>query len=167
MTDLAHPDETPRVTSLMIALHMANGDLPNVQLELTELIAWLAFDKPKQAEAGADHVRVLVVDDSKDSACVESALFAHLGHTAIPAFDEREAASIAATFDPDVVMVDLDVREIDAREVIRQVRAHAKHAFIVGVTSSAGLEAGCHGYMPKPVDLSKIRQLLLSLPDVR
>ncbi len=151
----------------MIALHLATGDLSNVQLQLTELIAWLAFDKPKQTGAGVYHVRVLVVDDSKDSACVESALFSHLGHTAVPAYDEREAGTLAATFDPDVVMVDLDVRKIDACEVIRQVRAYSKHAFIVGVTNSCVRDAGCNQYIHKPVDLAKIRLLLSTLSDLR
>jgi CheY-like chemotaxis protein len=166
LTDLAHPDETPRVTSLMIALHLANGDLPNVQFELTELIAWLAFDKPKQAEAGANHVRVLVVDDSEDKAHVGSVLFSHLGHTAVPAHNSQEAVALTATFDPDVILLDMDAREIDAREVVRQVRQHSKHAFIVGVSNYIARDAGCDQYLTRPIDLAKIRKLIATLSPI-
>lgn len=154
----------------MIALHLANADTSAAQLELVELIAWLAFDKPKQLEAGEGHVRVLVVDDCKDAAHVGSVLFSHLGHTAVPAHNGREAVALAATFTPDVIMLDMDLHDIDAREVVRQIRKHSKHAFIVAVSGWCGpgdersaLAAGCDQYMAKPVDLSKIRRLLTSL----
>jgi CheY-like chemotaxis protein len=108
------------------------------------------------------------VDDSEDAAHVGSVLFSHLGHTAVPAHTGREAVTLTATFDPDVILLDMDAREIDAREVVRQVRQYSKHAFIVGVSSYGPRDAGCNQYMTGPIDLAKIRKLIAGLsPNAR
>ncbi len=49
MSDRAHLDETPRAASLMVALCAANGDAIGAELQLVELIAWLAFHENARA----------------------------------------------------------------------------------------------------------------------
>lgn len=170
MPDIAHPDSTPRNVSLMIALHLAEGDKVSAEHALVELIAWLAFDKPTHSEVREPPVRVLVVDDCVDAAHVECVLFSHLGHTAVPAHSGREAVVMTGVFNPDVVLLDLDLHRMDGCEVARLIRARRRCAYIVGVSSwtehtnkSRALAAGCDTFLAKPVDLSKIRALLNNL----
>lgn len=170
MTDIAHPDITPRASSFLIALRFAAGDTSSAQLELVELIAWLAFDKPKQSEVHVPPVKVLVVDGCTNAAHVECVLFSHLGHTAVSVRTGREAIAMTSMFHPDVVMLDLDVRNVDGREVAHMIRERRCGAYIVGVSGwcdyndrSRALAAGCNVLVSKPIDLAKIRGLLINL----
>ncbi len=170
MTDIAHPDVPPRNSALMIALHLTAGNVSAAELELLELIAWLSFDKPKHSELPDNAMRVLMMDGSRDHANVGCALFSHLGHTAVSVHNGTEAVTMADVFHPDVVLVDLDVRMVDGREVARLIRARRHGAYIVGVTSWDGhnerksaLAAGCNEVVTKPVDLGKIRGLLRNI----
>ncbi len=170
LTDIAHPDPTPRHTALMVALHLAHGDVPAAQLELLELIAWLSFDKPKHSEVRDPSVRVLVVDRSADAAHVGCVLFSHLGHTAMSSHTGQEALSMMDVFRPDVVVLDLDVRRVNGCDVARLLRLRRNGAYIVGVSSwcddadrRRALAVGCDSFLAKPMDLAKIRGLLASI----
>lgn len=164
MSDIAHPDATPRNVSLMIALHLARADAVSAQRELVELIAWLAFDRPACLEAQAPPVRVLIVERCAASAHVKCVLFSHLGHTARSAYTEQDAVTMVGDFTPDVVLLDLDRRDVGERDVVRAMRARCQSTYIVGVSGQADVRRasamGVDWLLTKPVDLAKIRRLL-------
>lgn len=164
MTDLAHPDPSPRNTAFMIALHLADHDVESAEEQLTDLIAWLLFDKPRQNQAKANPIRVLIVDDVQDTANTECALFSHLGHAAVPALNGQEAIALAAMFSPDIVLLDVNA---GSKALVERLRACRKSACIVGVSDEdhgmvTAQAAGCDLYLPKPIDLSKLRGMLVS-----
>lgn len=168
MSDLAHPDPAPRNASFMIALHLADADLASAEEQLMDMIAWLLFDKPRQAESRVKPVRVLVIDDAQDDAYTECALFSHLGHAAVPALNDREAVALAAMFSPDIVLLDIDRMGPSNGELVRRLRSCRKRSCIVGVSKGAQGEhearsAGCDLFLPKPMDLAKLRHVLMML----
>ena len=79
--------------------------------------------------------RVLVVDDNVDAARLIAAALDAVGHETRAAFDGPAALTIAASFQPDVVLLDLGLPLMDGFEVARQLRE----------SSLTGASAGARG----------------------
>ncbi|HEY6124176.1 MAG TPA: ATP-binding protein, partial [Steroidobacteraceae bacterium] len=80
---------------------------------------------PQSAEAGAAAVkarRILIVDDNADAASSLSELLKMDGHQTQPAFSAEEALSLAQSFDPDIVLLDIGLPRMDGYEVARRLR---------------------------------------------
>ncbi|SDC73410.1 hypothetical protein SAMN05216345_103485 [Cupriavidus sp. YR651] len=67
--------------------------------------------------------RILIVDDSPDSADSMAALLTVLGHEARPAYNGMEALALARSFAPDVVLLDLEMPDMSGFEVLAALRA--------------------------------------------
>ena len=113
--------------------------------------------------------RVLVVDDHPDTAEVLSVLFQMLGHEARCALRGKDALQIAREIDPDLVLLDIGLPDINGYEVIRALRDDTRRParFIAAVTGhclpkdvSRAAQAGFDQHIVKPVDLGKVRQVL-------
>jgi signal transduction histidine kinase/AmiR/NasT family two-component response regulator len=114
-------------------------------------------------------LRALVVDDNVDAAEGNAMLLKALGHTVRTAYDGHEALSLAHSFQPDVVLLDLDMPEIDGFETARRLRElpEGRQAILVALTGWGQAdekrrtqEAGFDFHLVKPVDLSTLRDLL-------
>ena len=75
---------------------------------------------------------------------------------------------------PDLVLVDINLPEIDGYTVVRRLRKKfsLKELPILALTAHAlkddqekCLAAGCNGYIPKPVDVDKLPEQILSYLD--
>jgi two-component system CheB/CheR fusion protein len=117
-------------------------------------------------------LRVLAVDDDEDT-CESIALLVRLaGHDARTARDGRTALAVAATYEPDVVLLDVAMPGMDGWTVARRLRANpaTRHAYIVGVSGYVrdgdrrrSLDAGCDDHWAKPFDGAQLGRLLLSI----
>lgn len=113
-------------------------------------------------------LRVLVVDDSRDSITTLHWLLQNWGHEAHVAADGRTALEMADSLQPDVVILDLAMPEMDGYEVAKRLRQLDAQKPIIVVHSGycteadvrRSLEAGCNRHLPKPVDPDDIRRLL-------
>ena len=114
--------------------------------------------------------RVLVVDDHPDTAEVLSVLFQMLGHETHCALRGRDAVRIARELDPDVILLDIALPDITGYDVLRTLRADTARPsrFIAAVTGhgrpadvARSVTAGFDQHITKPVDMSKIRHVLL------
>ena len=76
----------------------------------------------KRPAASAGH-RVLVVDDNEDVVTSMQTLLASLGNEVQTACDGVAAVEAAATFHPDVVMLDLRMPRMNGYDAARQIRA--------------------------------------------
>jgi CheY-like chemotaxis protein len=167
--DIAHPDPTPRAAAFMTAMHLKARETPKAEVWLMELIAWLSFDaREYREERGLSTVKVLVVDDYVDTADIGCVLLNYLGHEATPAYTAGAALEAAKAFDYDVVLLDIGLPDPRAgHEVARELRRMPRCPYIVAVTGwcsvrerQRALNAGCHEWLPKPVDLQKIKRAL-------
>lgn len=83
----------------------------------------------------------------------------------------KEALDVAVDFQPDVVLLDIMMPDIDGYEVCQQIRANPalRHTRVIMVSAKAmtserieGYQAGANVYIAKPFDenelLTKIRQ---------
>ncbi|MDB6139274.1 MAG: domain S-box, partial [Verrucomicrobiaceae bacterium] len=114
-------------------------------------------------------LRLLIVDDNKDSARTLAMLQKRRGHAARTAFTGEEALAIAADFLPEVVLLDIGLPGMDGFEVARRLcamRAPA-HPLLIAMSGYGREEdreearrAGFDEYLVKPVDLARVRELL-------
>jgi CheY-like chemotaxis protein len=113
-------------------------------------------------------LRVLVVDDDRDTTSSLAALIGLWGHAAAEANDGRAALARAAAFCPDVALLDLGLPGMSGFEVAQRLRAEvAAPLFLVALTGFSEGEyrdlcraVGFDHFMVKPPSPNKIRALL-------
>lgn len=111
------------------------------------------------AEASQRPLRVLVVDDNEDAANSMADILRLMGHHAEVAFSGLEAMHMAEDVEPDLVLLDIGLPEIDGFEVARRLRRGTRRqARLVAVTGYGAEddrrrsgEAGFDEHVVKPV----------------
>jgi CheY-like chemotaxis protein len=128
-----------------------------------------ATDEPNRAAGPAPRRRILVVDDNVDGAESLALLLELGGHEIATAHGGREALAVAATFAPDVVLLDIGLPELDGYEVARRLRADPRTAgarliALTGWGSDADKQrshdAGFDAHLTKPVDAATLAEVL-------
>lgn len=116
--------------------------------------------------------KVLVVDDNVDGAEMLSMLIGILGHDTRTANNGLTAIEIAKTYQPEVILLDLGLPEIDGIEVCRRLRADPQFSktTIIALTGWGGdedrrktSEAGFDRHLVKPVESGALEEVLRSL----
>jgi DNA-binding response OmpR family regulator len=114
--------------------------------------------------------RVLVVDDDATVAEVVLTYLRREGYDARHAADGLAALEVAASYTPDLVVLDLMLPGIDGLEVCRRLRAGSADLPIVMLTARGeeedrvlGLEVGADDYVTKPFSA---RELVLRIQSV-
>jgi PAS domain S-box-containing protein len=118
--------------------------------------------------------RVLVVDDDRDAATTLAMILHTAGHATQVVHDGREATAAAATFRPDVVLLDLGLPDMDGREAAGRIRQlpGGERMMVVAVTGQE--RAAAFGpfettvfdhHLVKPVDVQQLLGLLAELSE--
>jgi PAS domain S-box-containing protein len=117
-------------------------------------------------------LRVLIVDDNRDSADSLSIMLKMMGNTTRTAYDGQEAVSVAGEFRPDVILLDLGLPRMSGYEACRRIREQPGGEAVVMVAQTGwGQEedrqrthdAGFDHHMVKPVDPQALMRLLAGL----
>jgi PAS domain S-box-containing protein len=132
---------------------------------------------PAQSHAKLAHLpegrRILVIDDNRDSAESLATFLRLLGNDVRTAYEGRHGVVIAASYRPDVVLLDLGLPGLNGYEVAKQLRALPGQTEVQLVAMTGfGREqdrqntkkTGFHEHLVKPVDLDSLQILLGSLP---
>jgi signal transduction histidine kinase/ActR/RegA family two-component response regulator len=118
--------------------------------------------------------RILIVDDNHDSADTLGALLGKLGATVSVVYRGREALDALREFEPDVMILDIGMPEMDGYEVARQVRStqNHNHVLLIALTGwgqehdrEASHAAGFDHHMVKPPDLRALCDVLNAHPN--
>jgi signal transduction histidine kinase/ActR/RegA family two-component response regulator len=113
--------------------------------------------------------RVLVVDDIAENRAVLVAMLAPLGFATAQAQNGLEALTMAQSWSPDVVLMDIRMPGLDGLEATRRLRAiPALHqVVIIAVSASAFvhnrdhyLATGANDFVPKPVQYVQLLEVL-------
>jgi CheY-like chemotaxis protein len=116
--------------------------------------------------------RVLCVDDNDNNLYLLTTLFERAGFDVIAARTGEEGVALAATTAPDVVIMDMNLPGIDGCEATRQIRAApaTQDVPIIALSGhdeedkgAAAREAGCNGYVRKPVQIRTLLSLVNEL----
>jgi PAS domain S-box-containing protein len=121
------------------------------------------------SQAAPPALRILVVDDNADSADTMSLLLQTFGQQVRTLYDGRSAVTLASSFLPDLVILDIGMPEMSGYEVARQIGALNLQTkpVLVAVTGwgqeadkRQADDAGFHYHYVKPVSEAVVRQLL-------
>jgi two-component system cell cycle response regulator DivK len=105
---------------------------------------------------------VLIVDDEPNNLKLFRDLLGVAGYTVIEATDGKQAVELARARKPDLILMDIQMPVMDGLEATRILKADAttRDIPIVAVTAYAMpsdeqrmLQAGCDGYVAKPIDV--------------
>ncbi len=116
-------------------------------------------------------LRVLVVDDHRDSAECLSRVMRRAGNEMRLACDGVEAIRVAAVFQPDVVLLDIGMPRMNGYEAARHIRRHTwgGKATLIAVTAwgrdgdrQKSKEAGFDHHLVKPVAVETLLKILES-----
>jgi CheY-like chemotaxis protein len=114
-------------------------------------------------------LRVLIIDDEPDVAAMLVDSVGFLGYQARAAGNGLEGARLVEEFQPDVVLLDYCMPEMDGRHVLQYLRAKHPRLPVVVVSGTQDehvarevLKDGAWGYVPKPVDLGYLARVIAS-----
>jgi CheY-like chemotaxis protein/two-component sensor histidine kinase len=124
------------------------------------------------APAPEPGLRVLVVDDNRDSANLQATLLRHNGHQVETAYDGVNALSVALRFRPNVILLDIGLPEIDGYEVAWRIRQQdvLKGVVLVAMTGYGqpedrrrSLAVGFDHHLVKPTVFADLQEILASV----
>ena len=123
----------------------------------------LSSTKPVPLTGDTRIATILIAEDHLDSRDALRALLEAFGYHVLEAANGRQAVEIALMHDPDLILMDIMMPELDGFEATRQLRRHeVTHTTpIIAVTAMEGahqlaIQAGANDYVRKPVDIRRL-----------
>jgi len=139
--------------------------LPLVHAELTP-----SRDTVNGERVPLGPLRVLIADDNVDAAEMLAVLLESEGHETTLAFDGAGAIAAFQRSQPDVVLLDLGLPDLDGFEVSRRIKDAAPSVPLIAVTGygDEGMrartrECGFSSHLLKPLDFEALRRTLESV----
>jgi two-component system OmpR family response regulator len=118
---------------------------------------------PLLRRADGSPLRALVVDDEPDLVDVLTRMLAYEGWSARGAHDGAEALRTGAEFDPDAVILDVNLPDTNGFDVLRRLRAINPAVCVLFLTARdavedriAGITAGGDDYVTKPFSMEEV-----------
>ena len=116
---------------------------------------------------------ILIVDDTPVNLKLTRILLVNEGYKVMTAASAEEALELLRSYHPQLILADIQLPGIDGLEMTRRIKKdeRTRDITVVALTAFAmkgdeqkAVEAGCDGYITKPIDTrslgSRIRQLL-------
>jgi CheY-like chemotaxis protein len=112
-------------------------------------------------------IQILVVDDNPTNLKLASDVLEMAGYSTIKAADAEDAQKILQQTTPDLILMDIGLPGMDGLTLTRKLKADERlqHVPVVALTAFAmkgdeqkALDAGCVGYITKPIDTRTLAQ---------
>lgn len=113
--------------------------------------------------------RILIVDDNRDAADTLGLLLRDMGNIVHLAYDGLEAVAAAATYQPEIILLDIGLPKLNGYEAARRIREAPGGADILLVALTGwgqdedrrrSREAGFDHHLTKPVGFAALEKLL-------
>jgi CheY-like chemotaxis protein len=117
-------------------------------------------------------MKILYVEDNDDNVYMLKNRLSRAGFTVIIATDGAQGVVMASSEQPDLVLMDLTLPDIDGWEATRRLKADpvTKRIPVIALTANAmegdrekALAAGCDDFDTKPVELSRLLDKIRAL----
>lgn len=116
---------------------------------------------------------VLLVEDNEDNRTIYTTILRHVGIDVIEAANGEDGIRLARERRPAVILMDVAMPGIDGWEATRRLKADldTAHIPVIALTAHAmaedrqrAAEAGCEGYLAKPIEprrvVEEVRKML-------
>lgn len=159
---------------LQVESGLGKGSIFWTQLNLPEVPGTLMAQQPEPIITGYQGAtdkpqKILMVDDFKENCLVLKRLLEPIGFEVQMANSGLECIKMARRYQPDLILMDLVMPEVDGFEATRRLRQmpDLKQVIIIAVSASAfdyhqhqSIEAGCDDFIAKPVRANKLFECL-------
>jgi len=111
------------------------------------------------------NVRVLYIEDDPSNRLLVRRILEAEGYSVMEAMDGLTGLEVAAQVQPDLILLDINLPEMDGYDLarrfrespgLRQVPILALTANVMKGDRERTLEAGCDGYIQKPIDVDRL-----------
>ncbi len=115
---------------------------------------------------------IMVVEDNDDNLQLVLKVLGRRGYEMVGVVDGNEALERLNTINPDLILMDINLPDMDGYEVTRQIRRQEKFAAlpIVALTAHAmvgdkkkSLAAGCDAYISKPINVRTFPETIAAI----
>lgn len=108
-------------------------------------------------------VRILIIEDNQDNLQLVQFLLERLGYEVLGAIDSMAGLETARREQPDLILLDMGMPEVDGWELAGKLKAdpETKAIPLVALTAHTlpgdkrrALQSGCDGYITKPINVA-------------
>jgi FOG: CheY-like receiver len=137
---------------------------PPAQEELMQVYNYTPFEN-FNASPEEKPLRILYIEDYADNRMLIRRVLMAEGYVVLEAANAQEALKLALSDPPDLILMDINLPEVDGYTLTARFRSTPLLAHIPVVALTANvmkgdrervLEAGCDGYIQKPVDIDQL-----------
>jgi CheY-like chemotaxis protein len=116
--------------------------------------------------------KILLVEDNEMNRDMLSRRLERYGYRVVTAYDGRQGYAMASTEEPDLILMDVGLPEMDGWEATRLLKSNSRtsHIPIIALTAHAmvsdrnkAFESGCDDYDTKPVEFARLREKIENL----
>jgi two-component system cell cycle response regulator DivK len=109
--------------------------------------------------------RILYIEDNPDNMTLVRRVLEIEGYEVIAAENGRQGLSQAFNNSPDIIITDINLPDIDGYEITDTLKKDKKTAHIPVIAMTANvmkkdreniLQAGCDGFISKPIDIDEL-----------
>lgn len=113
--------------------------------------------------------QVLCIEDNKTNMLLVSRIVEADGYELIRAEDGPSALAFLEDHVPDIILLDVNIPGIHGLDLARMIKEDQRLAHVPLIATTANvlvgdkercLEAGCDEYLPKPLDIRRLRQVM-------
>ena len=117
-------------------------------------------------------MKILYVEDNEDNIYMLKNRLSRAGFTVIVATDGTQGVTMATSEQPDLILMDLTLPDIDGEEATRRLKADpaTKTIPVIALTANAmasdrerAIAAGCDEFETKPVDMPRLLEKIAAL----
>jgi CheY-like chemotaxis protein len=110
-------------------------------------------------------MKILYVEDNEDNVYMLRRRLERAGFAVVIASDGTQGIAMATSEQPDLILMDLSLPDVDGWEVTRRIKADpaTRHIPVIAITANAmtgdkdkALAAGCDDFDTKPVEIARL-----------
>ncbi len=117
----------------------------------------------------ADNKTILHIEDNFENRVLVKRLLLAEGYNLVEAENAYQALDLLKTVQPDLILMDINMPEMDGYTLTRKIKENPAflNVPVLAITANVmkgdrerTLQAGCDGYIDKPIDIDKFYETL-------
>ena len=122
------------------------------------------------AKSDNHHVSILHIEDNADNRLLIRRILNADGYNVIEADSAAQALRLLVDQTPDLILIDINMPDMDGYTLTSRLKSQPqwRHIPVIAITANAlkgdrerSLQAGCDGYIQKPIDVDNLTEQVL------